>query len=463
MKTIIQNIVKPFILSFLLFTSAEVSAQCWKAISCGYNHTLAIKTDGTLWAWGVNTFGQLGDGTNTDRIIQTQIGTETNWSQVSAGDYHSTALKNDGSLWVWGFGLWGVLGDGTTTNKDVPTFIGNNWSKISAGNFYTLGIKTDGSLWAWGQNDYGQVGNGTTTSFITLPTQIATGNWSQIATAGYSSIALNSNGTIWTWGRNSSGTLGDGTTSNKYVPTQMGTDTNWSQISAGLGFVLALKNNNTLWGWGNNNVHQLGDGTYGIYSYLSPIKIGSNTNWSQISAGYHHSLALNSNGNLFGWGSNNQRQAGAGTADIILPTMIGSGTDWYKIAAGYMQSKALKTDNSLWVWGTNISGQFGNGTTNPDYGVPVNVSCPTNLTIKDNQDIVDSFKLYPNPAKNILTIQTPENHTIDKITITDLTGKKVLEQKGNSNTINVEKLQQGTYLLQTNSEGKNSITKFMKN
>ncbi len=135
----------------------------WEVVAAGFAHTVAIKTDGTLWAWGYNEYGQLGDGTWEDKNTPTQIGTDTDWEAVAAGDYHSLALKTDGTLWVWGNNGYGQLGDGTTVNKNIPTRIGidTDWSAIAAGFYHTIALKSDDTLWAWGYNNYGQLGDGT--------------------------------------------------------------------------------------------------------------------------------------------------------------------------------------------------------------------------------------------------------------------------------------------------------------
>ncbi|MBF0554383.1 MAG: hypothetical protein HQK96_07445, partial [Nitrospirae bacterium] len=148
----------------------------WSSVSSGYTHTAGIKNDGTLWTWGYNVVGQLGNGTNTDSLIPVQIGTST-WSSVSASALHTVGIKRDGTLWAWGYNSNGQLGDGTTTNRNLPVQIGTStWSSVSAGNGYTMGVKSDGTLWAWGGNSSGRLGDGTTTD-ENSPVQIGTSNW----------------------------------------------------------------------------------------------------------------------------------------------------------------------------------------------------------------------------------------------------------------------------------------------
>src|SRR3989344_1483851 len=143
-----------FAIFFLLLSCSAYAAT--PQISARYKHTIAIKSDGTLWAWGYNLYGQLGDGTTSQRNSPVQIGTDNNWVSISAGGYHTIAIKSDGTLWAWGSNDYGQLGDGTMVDKTTPAQIGTdaNWVSISAGDYHTIALKSDGTLWAWGRNNY---------------------------------------------------------------------------------------------------------------------------------------------------------------------------------------------------------------------------------------------------------------------------------------------------------------------
>ncbi|PHR49180.1 MAG: hypothetical protein COA32_03780 [Fluviicola sp.] len=351
-------------------------------IAAGQSHSLGIKSDSTLWAWGWNNSGQLGDGTTTDRYSPIQIGTATNWSQIAAGGAHSLGIKNDGTLWAWGGNNSGQLGDGTTTDKHTPIQIGTNtnWNQISVNNHHCLAIKNDGTLWAWGYNYDGQLGDGTTTDKHT-PVQIGTDtNWNQIDAGNSYSLGIKNDGTLWAWGYNGYGQLGDGTATTRHNPIQIGTSTNWSQIVAGHDHSLAIKNDSSLWTWGGNYYGQLGDGSVTSNIQFSPAQIETANNWIQISAGTYHSLAIKSDSTLWAWGGNFNGQLGDGTtADKHTPVQIGTATNWSQIHLGSVHSSSINSDSSLWSWGFNSYGQLGNGTTaNSD--IPVLIDSPINTT-----------------------------------------------------------------------------------
>jgi alpha-tubulin suppressor-like RCC1 family protein len=197
----------------------------------------------TAWAWGYNIAGGLGDGTAVSKSSPVQVGALTDWSSVSA-DEHSLAVKTDGTLWAWGKGVYGQLGDGTTVNKSSPVQIGSltNWSSVSGGEIHSLAVKTDGTAWAWGRDNKGQLGHGTTVD-KSSPVQIgALTDWSSVSAGGNShSVAVKTDGTAWAWGFGYAGMLGNGTAVNKSSPVQIGSLTNWSSVSAGSFHSLAIK------------------------------------------------------------------------------------------------------------------------------------------------------------------------------------------------------------------------------
>lgn len=207
----------------------------------GSIHTLAQKDDGTLWGWGDNFNGQIGLGSSGNDIqTPTQVGSDTDWAEIDLGDNFTTALKDDGTIWAWGVNTWGQLGDGTDNNRSTPNQIGTDtdWLTISAGATQTLALKeAGGSLWAWGGNLEGTFGNGSS-SFTDQTTPVlitqAGSNWSDIDTSTYHTLALQDDGSLWSWGANYFGELGIGNTSSEFLPQSVGgAATDWIEIEAG--------------------------------------------------------------------------------------------------------------------------------------------------------------------------------------------------------------------------------------
>ena len=281
----------------------------WSLATSGYKASYAIKNDGTLWAWGDNQYGQLGfaglSGVNGkfSSPIQTTAG-GTNWSKLPANGpaktYHAGAIKTDGTLWMWGLNTYGVLGDNTTIFKSSPIQTvagGTNWASMATGYRSTAAIKTDGTLWVWGRNNNGQLGDNSTIN-KSSPIQTVSGgsNWSQI-TVGYMSMAaIKTDGTLWNWGDNLFGTLGDNTNINKSSPVQTISGTsNWSRVSSGTYTTAAVKTDGTLWIWGANFQGQMAQNNLTISSYSSPVQtVSGGSTWKTVSVGYSAVTAIKS-------------------------------------------------------------------------------------------------------------------------------------------------------------------------
>ena len=196
----------------------------WTQVACGYC-TAAIKSDGTLWMWGKNDAGQLGinNTTNTSSPIQTIVG-GNNWIRVATSGLHTAAIKSDGTLWMWGKNDAGNLGDNTITHKSSPVQTvagGTNWRSIACGTNHTVAIKTDGTLWCWGYNQNGQLGDNSTTRRSSPIQTIAGGtNWYSASAGGQASAAIKTDGTLWCWGINNYGTLGNNSIISSGSPVQ---------------------------------------------------------------------------------------------------------------------------------------------------------------------------------------------------------------------------------------------------
>ena len=315
----------------------------WKSIAASDNYSAGIKTDGTLWNWGCNLRSQVSGGGSSNEVstpVQTTSG-GTNWKSVAVGGPTvgtTAAIKTDGTLWVWGWNEFGA--DGPTPTQ---LFVGTcDWSKLAVGYRIIYSIKTDGTLWGWGLNSFGQLGSTNTTSLQSSPMQTTLGgnNWKSINVSSGSSpsksYAIKNDGTLWGWGyNNSNGDLGIGCTTATYIsiPTQICVgSTNWRQVSSGCYHTLAVKTDGTLWGWGSNTCYAI------PLTKCTPFQISSGTNnWRQASAGSTgSSAAIKTDGTLWVWGNNTYGQLGINnTTTITTPTqsLIG-GYTWKEVSVG---------------------------------------------------------------------------------------------------------------------------------
>jgi len=325
----------------------------WLRLSYGQanNKRCALKSDGTLWIWGASFYGSIGDGTVSDKSSPVQtISGGTNWSYISAIGLNSSGIKTDGTLWLWGYNANGQLGDNTTTDKSSPVQTvsgGNNWKQVSSG-YSTAAIKTDGTLWMWGYNGHGQLGDNTIVNKSSPVQTVAAGtNWKQvdISARTYAAVgAIKTDGTLWMWGYNSYGQLGTNDMTNYSSPVQtIAGGTNWKQLAVGSYHSIAIKTDGTLWAWGQNYYGGLGDNTTGtvpnpkLNSKSSPVQtIAGGTNWKQVAAGDAYSAAIKTDGTLWNWGYNAQGQLGDNTiVSKSSPVQtIAGGTNWKQVSCG---------------------------------------------------------------------------------------------------------------------------------
>lgn len=279
-------------------------------------HSMALKRDGTVWTWGSNIYGGLGNGTTNSTTGPVQVTSLTGVKQISAGGWHSVALKEDGTVWVWGWNMDGQVGDGTTVDKTSPIQVPGLTGvvKIAAGIYHVLALKSDGTVWAWGDNISGQIGNGTVTTDVKSPVQVSgLNNVKSIAAGRFFSLAVKTDGTVWTWGENKYGQLGDGTTVDKSAPIQVSGLTGVTDAVAATGafHCMAAKSDNTVWAWGRNTYGNLGDNT--IVDQHVPVLMLGVSNVVGLAAGTNFSLLYKNDGTFWGCGRNASGQLGDGT------------------------------------------------------------------------------------------------------------------------------------------------------
>jgi len=311
----------------------------------------------TVMTGGLNEFGQLGDGSTTDREAFLPVSGLENVVKVSAGLEHAVALKSDGSVWTWGRNNRGQLGNGTVEDSRVPVAAKDLWkiTDVAAGMFHTIALASDGTVWAWGRNSYGQLGNGSNEDSL-VPVRVSgLSGVVKISGGMYHSVAVKSDGTVYTWGRNIYGQLGDGTNKDRNSPGQVAGLAGVSLVTAGLHHTVALKSDKTVWAWGWNYNGMLGDGT-GVDQF-KPVPVLGLSEIVDIQAGLHHTIALKSDGSVWAWGGNEYSQLGNKAADGSTAIKIAGLGNIKKVSAGTYHSIAVMDDGSIWVWGKNLKDQ----------------------------------------------------------------------------------------------------------
>jgi alpha-tubulin suppressor-like RCC1 family protein len=446
----------------LILVSMSSSAQ---RIAAGGWHSVVVCNDSTVKAFGENATGQLGNGLNTDSNIPVVVNGLSGVTAVSAGgdqlEAHSMALKSDGTVWAWGSNLYGGLGNGSLTNTTTPVqAIGlTNMKAISAGGWHSAALKSDGTLWTWGWNTDGQLGDGTTVDKST-PIQVpGLTNVTAVAAGTYHVLALRSDSTVWAWGDNINGQIGNGTTTDQTLPVQVVGLTNVVKICAGRFFSLAIKSDGTVWTWGQNLYGQLGDGT--VIDSPVPIQVNSLSNITSVAAiGAFHCLVMKSDSTIWSWGRNTYGNLGDNTvANSNVPVqMIGISAS-KGIACGTNFSILYKGDGTFWGCGRNASGQLGDSTflqhnvATQSLGVCPILQDQFIATMSNNIEL-DGLKIYPNPTSGIVIIENSidANNSIKSIEVNSINGQTVyskLERNGNGQKVIVDMHSQpsGIYIL----------------
>lgn len=366
--------------------------NAWKSVACGKNTTLAIKVDGSLWAWGNDGYGQLGDGGgSTNRNIPTRVGTSIDWASAAIRSDHALALKANGALYAWGRNHMGQLGLGNTTDQYAPIRVGssNEWVAISAGEESSYALRANGSLWSWGNNTWGQLGNGTTTSRAT-PGSVSSSsnNWVAVSAGAQWAMAMRADGTVLSWGifglNDVQGTiLGRTTTlagSRSPGNVEITGKAGQGALAGGYWHSGMIKSDGTLWTFGNGFYGELGlndfDRTTSPEKVVSTSPASPGNQWSQFQGGTAHSVALQADGRLWTTGTNDVGQLGRTGGTTTRFNMVGSDQTWTQVRSGGAHVLALRSNGTLWAWGSNNRGQLGDNT-NTNRFSPVSIPAPT--------------------------------------------------------------------------------------
>lgn len=278
----------------------------WIQISAGL-HTGAIRSDGTAWCWGYNNVGQLGNYSIVTRSSPVSVvGEFTDWTQISVAAYrHTAGLRANGSIWCWGSNTQGQLGNNSNLSSRSPVEVvgGFVWTQVSAGHQHNMAIQANGTAWGWGGGIFGMIGQGSYGSASNRSSPMSVvgdfSDWAQVSAGRSHSLGVRANGSLWAWGRNNFGQLGDNNSINRSSPISViGGFADWVQISAGLYNSAALRANGTAWTWGRNtnSAGTIGFGNLGtndIINRSSPVSVvGGFTDWVQISMRSYHTVAL---------------------------------------------------------------------------------------------------------------------------------------------------------------------------
>lgn len=299
------------------------------------------------------------------------------FTKISSGANHIVALKPDNSFWTWGSDNGYQMGNENFIPELAPIQLTTttNWNFIKAGKIEnTFVIRNDNKLLGIGANQNGQLGIGSSVIGLSTLTQIGTSNWKHISSTDHT-FGIQTNGTLWGWGQNDAQQMGGGAPccSNVLSPVQIGTDSDWRQVEASQARNgIALKENGTLWGWGMNNGML---GTSSVQTVNFPTQIGTENDWEFISVGGNHALCLKTNGELWSFGGNSHGQAGTGF-NQSTPHRVGD-EFWIYISAGLQSSYGIKSDGTLWAWGRNHQSQLGDGTTT-QRDEPIQIGTDTN-------------------------------------------------------------------------------------
>ena len=342
----------------------------WITVAGGGTHTLAIKGDGTLWAWGDNTHGQLGTGDTLGHSKPVQISAATSWISVSAGLYHSLALNSSGQLWVWGDNTYGQLGLGFTGAPVLvqTPIVGSTWAanSPSAGCYHSLAVQLTptAGVYVWGANDFGQLANGGGPAPVPTPTLLAVVT---TAVAGCThNLGIDGGGTLYSWGNNDHAQLGFFPAPPYFMNSLINLGLTVSLVAAGESHSLAVGvPGNSLYGWGSNADGQAGSLPPGDVTV--PTLVGAATDWSVIGAGQFHSVGARSAAGIntmWGWGRNNIYQLGDTNPDRSVPTPVAPNIgNLLGVRTGWNHSAAINSSAALFTWGANDKGQLGDGTT----------------------------------------------------------------------------------------------------
>ncbi|MFO0754996.1 MAG: EGF domain-containing protein [Byssovorax sp.] len=337
----------------------------YTAVTAGQLHACALRSDKTIWCWGLNTSGQVGTGTGDQIFLRpASAGGAATWTLVSAGAAFTCALDESKAISCWGTNGSGQLGDGTTTTRTTPTPMAGgftDWIALDAGSTHACGIREGGALYCWGSNNRGQLGDGTNDNH-SAPNLVSAGPWLSVSAGAEFTCAVKADHTLWCFGLDTSRQLGDGQNVNSATPVEESTmDTMWQSVATGNAFACGLKLDGSRFCWGANTLGQGGDGT--AVNIASPVKVGMDMDWTTLALGDLAGCGLRGAGTLACWGDGSLGQTGQPGAEgpLLSPAVVGADGDWIAIAGGQRFACGIRTGGGLSCWGSDSRAALGLG------------------------------------------------------------------------------------------------------
>lgn len=326
-------------------------------VAAGGEHSCGIRGNGTLWCWGRNNYGQIGNATTgADVPAPLQVGALTDWATVTGGGASTCAIRTNRALYCWGLNHRGQIGDETRKVRATPTRVPGTrmWQSVSMGFFHTCAVRTNDTLWCWGDNSAGQLGQGTTKQ--TPKRRQVPGRWSTVSAGGWTTCATKTNGTLWCWGRNLFGQLGIGSHADRSRPTRVGTSENWRDVEVSWTHTCGRVSGGTVRCWGRNTHGQLGTGNTAGSTRPKIVTGGHRARSIGVAEG--SSCLVDTDGVLWCWGDNRYRQSGSGGNALLTPTRRAG--SYSSVSGGWLHVCAASGDASV-CWGNNERGQLGDG------------------------------------------------------------------------------------------------------
>jgi len=456
------------------FSSFKLQAQ---KIACGNAHSLVVCKDSTVWAWGSNEYGQLGNGTLESSTVPVQVQGLSGVVAVFAGGVSSFAIKANGELWGWGSNDYYELFMGpfqpfyytTPTKIPIENVTSVTTHFVSAGmgsNSFSYAITADSSLWGTGRTQSSLFGVNDSGFSIFPKKDTLFSDYVSIGGGPDSKLALRGDGTVWAWGDNTEGSLGLGAQagSSNFARKILNFDNVISLNTGGNSTTsLAIKSDGTLWAWGYNNVGQVGDSSQN--SINEPKQIYGVNNPKKAITFSNSSYAIDNDSAIWAWGGNSNGKLGLGIPDarITYPHKINHSKKFVDIVAHGPHTLALASDGSLWAWGINSSGQLGIGTlTNANTPQLVAGLCEIAVSVPPLYASPNHYRIYPNPSSDIVQVEFLEQSP-SKVQILDLHGKVLLEESIQPNQpriqFSTQNLASGIYFIRTISPIGNTVHK----